>query len=275
MRVFALLLLLSVSFQVLAQEGHVYQYVDIGGNKIAYSCSGSGPNTVILIEGMGLTAHDSFKNIYHNYDSETYKICMYDRAGVGESSVATPGVRPMSELVEELHGVIQENHWKNIILVAHSFGGFVAQGYVHSHPEQVDAVLYAECAGTSWYGNMKRHMSQKGWAIMESIMAWEKNKHSREDFEEAFQAARGYSFPRDLPITVLSRGMQYTPIRQAGLSYFDVDVYNTTWNQSQLDLVALSDDAVQVVMRYSDHLVDEKDPWLVLDEIYKLEERIK
>lgn len=270
---FSILSLLS--FPVPAQEEHEYEKVVINGNSIAYSCEGPGPGTVLLIAGMGLDAHNSFKNIYHNYTSEGYRICMYDRAGVGASSFANPRVRPMSELVDELHELVEKTYWKDIILVAHSFGGFLAQGYVNSHPGNVKAVLFAEAAGESWYNNMKSHMSEEGWSIMESIIEWEKATNSREDFIEAFEAQEHYTFPKSLPITVMSRGITYTNVRQAGLSYDDVDVYNITWDYSQLDLLKLSENNSHIIMRYSDHLVDENDPWLVLEEIYKLQDRVK
>ncbi len=257
------------------QEEHQYQYAEIGRNKIAFSCEGDGDNTVVLIAGMGLDAHRSFSNIYHNYQSDDYRICMYDRASVGQSTFVEPRARTLAELVEELRKLVQRNGWRNTVLVAHSFGGFIVRGYVNTYPQDVKAVLFADAVGQSWYSSMKKNMTPEGWAIMESVIEWEKRRNSREDYVDALVSLKDSAFPKDLPITVLSRGLPYTTIRQARLSYFDVDVYNTTWDHAQYDLVNLSEDSSHVIMRYSDHFVDDHDPWLVLDELYKLQERVK
>ena len=50
---------LALSTVVHAEDKHQYSFVMIDGNKLAYSCSGKGNKTVLLIEGMGLDAHKS------------------------------------------------------------------------------------------------------------------------------------------------------------------------------------------------------------------------
>lgn len=70
-------------------EEHVWQTVQIQGNSIAFSCQGKGDNTLLVLAGMGLDVHASFKNIYHRFERANYQICMYDRAGMGQSSVAS------------------------------------------------------------------------------------------------------------------------------------------------------------------------------------------
>ena len=273
-RLFALSLL-AVSTLVHAEDEHQYSFVIIDGNKLAYSCSGKGNKTVLLIEGMGLDAHKSFKNIYHNYQADGYQICMYDRAGVGASSFTKPRVRSVKELADELNAVVEANKWGHLILVAHSFGGFVARAYAQQYPAKVDGILFADSAHESWYHDMKLSMSVAGWKVMENIIEWEKQQHSHEDLVEAVIAAPSFTFPDKLPITVMSRGLPHNTLRQAKMSYSDVDAYNAAWNSSQYKLLKLSSNAEHVTMHYSSHFVDENDPWLVLDELYKLQKRVE
>jgi hypothetical protein len=70
----------------MSQEAHEFQIETISGNQIAWSCEGEGSPTIVLVAGMGLDAHASFSRIYHNYDGAG-RICMYDRAGMGESTL--------------------------------------------------------------------------------------------------------------------------------------------------------------------------------------------
>lgn len=266
---------LAMSTVVHAEDEHQYSFVTIDGNKLAYSCSGKGNKTVLLIAGMGLDAHKSFKNIYHNYQADGYQICMVDRAGVGASSFTKPRVRSVKELADELNGVAEANKWNNLTLVAHSFGGFVARAYTHQYPAKVDGILFADSAHESWYHDMKQSMSRAGWKTMENIIEWEKQHHSHEDAVEAVMAAPSFSVPDKLPITVMSRGLPHNTLRQAKMSYSDVDAYNAAWNSAQFKLLKLSANAEHVTMHYSSHFVDENDPWLVLDELYKLQRRVK
>lgn len=265
---------LAASTLAHAEDEHPYSYVTIDGNKLAYSCNGTGDRTVLLIEGMGLDAHKSFKNIYHKYQAPGYQICMYDRAGVGASSFAKPRVRSVKELADELNAVAEANQWHHLILVAHSFGGLVARAYTHHYPGNVDGILFADSAHEHWYHDMKLSMSTAGWKTMENIIEWEKQQHSHEDLLEAVLAAPSFTMPEKLPITVMSRGLPHNTLRQAKMSYADVDAYNAAWNSAQYKLLKLSTNAEHVTMHYSSHFVDENDPWLVLDEIYKLQQRV-
>lgn len=273
-RLFALSIL-AVSTLVRAEDEHQYSYVIVDGNRLAYSCSGKGNKTVLLIEGMGLDAHKSFKNIYHGYQADGYQICMYDRAGVGASSFSKPRVRSVEELAAELNGVVEANKWNNLILVAHSFGGFVARAYTHQYPAKVDGILFADSAHESWYHDMRLSMSVAGWKTMENILEWEMQHHSHEDLVEAVIAAPSFTVPDKLAITVMSRGLPHYTLRQTKMSYSDVDAYNAAWNSSQFKLIKLSANAEHVTMHYSSHFVDENDPWLVLDELYKLQQRVE
>ena len=105
------------------------------------------------------------------------------------------------------------------------------------------------------------------------VISWERDKNSHEDYVEAIQALAG-ARTLDLPVTVLSRGLPYPNIRQAKMSYDDVDAFNTTWDAAQFELAKVSTDIRHMRMRYTAHLFDEQDPWLVLDEIGLLLKRV-
>src|ERR1043166_204741 len=109
-----------------------WQFSDIGGNRIAWSCKGTAPPTIILIAGWGLGASDSFGHIYQSYDGAG-RVCMYDRAGIGGSSFADPKIRTLDQLVAELHDLARANNWSDAVLVPHSCGGFIARAYAQKY----------------------------------------------------------------------------------------------------------------------------------------------
>jgi pimeloyl-ACP methyl ester carboxylesterase len=274
MKRFVIVVLCLLSLPAAAAEPAGEQYAQVGANKLAWECRGEGSKTVLLIAGMGLDAHATYKNTFRNFAVPGYRVCLYDRAGVGKSTPQS-ATRPLRALADEIDGLVKERGWHDVVLVAHSFGGMIARAYAQAHPESVKGIAFVDCVHESWYPALKRTMSPEGWRTMDMVINWERDKNSHEDFAEAVQAMNSGGRTLTLPVTVLSRGLPYTNIRQAKISYDDVDAYNTTWDAAQFELAKVSSDMRHVRMRYTAHMFDEQDPWLVLDEIGLLIKRVE
>lgn len=119
------------------------QFTSIAGNRIAWSCTGTGQPTIILIAGLGLSARESFGKVYDAYDGPG-RLCIYDRAGMGESKFAEPKTRTLDQLATELHDLAQANGWGRAVLVPHSFGGFIARAYAQKYPAEVSGILFVD-----------------------------------------------------------------------------------------------------------------------------------
>jgi pimeloyl-ACP methyl ester carboxylesterase len=262
------------SLHAAAAEPAGEQLAQVGANKLALECRGEGSKTVLLIAGMGLDAHATYKNTFRNFAAPGYQVCLYDRAGVGKSTPQN-AARPLRALADELDGLVKARGWHDVVLVAHSFGGMIARAYAQAHPDTVRGIAFVDCVHESWYPALQRTMSPAGWRTMDMIINWERDKNSHEDFAEAVQAMQSGGGTLTMPVTVLSRGQPFTTIRQTKMSYDDVDAYNTTWDAAQFELTKVSTDMRHVKMRYTAHLFDEQDPWLVLDEIGLLIKRVE
>jgi pimeloyl-ACP methyl ester carboxylesterase len=267
-------LLSTFSQQAAAADTPGEQFAQIGANRLAWECRGEGSKTVVLIAGMGLDAHATYKNTFRNFAVPGYQVCLYDRAGVGKSTPQSRA-RPLRALADELDGLVRERQWRDVVLVAHSFGGLVARAYAQARPDAVKGIVFVDCVHESWYAAMQRAMSADGWRIMDMIISWERDKNSHEDFAEAVQALSANPGKLSIPVTVLSRGLPFTTIRQTKMGYDDVDAYNTTWDAAQFELAKVSNNMRHMRMRYTAHLFDEQDPWLVLDEIGSLIKRVE
>jgi pimeloyl-ACP methyl ester carboxylesterase len=267
-------LLSLLTLQAVAADAPGAQFERVGANQLAWECRGEGSKTVVLIAGMGLDAHATYKNTFRNFAVPGYQVCLYDRAGVGKSTPQS-AARPLRALADELDGLIWQRGWRDVVLVSHSFGGLVARAYAQAHPDVVKGIVFVDSVHESWYAAMQRAMSPEGWRTMDMVISWERDKNSHEDFVEAIQALGNPAKRLGVPVTVLSRGLPYTNIRQAKMSYDDVDAFNTTWDAAQFELAKVADDMRHVRMRYAAHLFDEQDPWLVLDEIGLLVKRVE
>jgi pimeloyl-ACP methyl ester carboxylesterase len=243
------------------------QSVEIKGNQIAYSCKGTGERVALLISGMGLDSHGTYKNTFKNAAPRDYRLCRYDRAGTGASTFPNRRVRNMPELAEELSEFVAKTHMNRLVLVAHSFGGFVARAFAHKNPDKVDSIIFVDAAHESWYQDMRASMSENAWQIMLDIIEWEKHVHSFEDFAEASSHSALYSLLKPIPIVVMPRGIPHYTIRQTGMDYQDVNAYEVTWMRAQEKLKTLSPNTDVVKMEYASHLFDQTDPWIVIKQI--------
>jgi pimeloyl-ACP methyl ester carboxylesterase len=109
---------------------------------------------------------------------------MYDRAGMGESTFADPRVRTLEQLADELHQLTVRKNWGNVVLVAHSFGGFIARTYASKYRTDVRGILFLDAPHEDWLPRLQAAMSEADWSIMERILTWNvSNFH--EDYIEA------------------------------------------------------------------------------------------
>jgi pimeloyl-ACP methyl ester carboxylesterase len=198
---------------------------------------------------------------------------MYDRAGIGDSRFTNPKTRTLDELVGELHELSRANDWGDAILVPHSFGGFIARAYAQKYPSEVLGILFLDVSQEDYVPRLKAEMSSKDWSIMEALLAWN-IRSFHEDYLQAQEAVRGDHLKPDLPITVLTRGVPYTNVRAAGISYDGMDLYEYEHRALQAKIAALSNNSEHRIARYATHLFNDTDPWIVIGEIKRLIKRL-
>jgi pimeloyl-ACP methyl ester carboxylesterase len=119
--------------------------VDIGGWRLHLNCTGEArPSqpTVILEAGKG-----DFSVEWSLVQPEVTKFnraCSYDRAGDGWSDLG-PHPRTMHQLVYELHTLLEKGGVKPpLILVGHSYGGWLVRLYAYTYPADVAGMVLVE-----------------------------------------------------------------------------------------------------------------------------------
>ena len=159
------------------------------------------------------------------------------------------------------------------LLVAHSFGGFIARAVASDYPDEVLGILFLDAEHEDWMPRLQAEMNPDDWSIMESILDWN-TRTFHEDFIEAQEAVRNTTLPEDLPITVISRGIPHVQIRLEGMSYRGIDLFDGEHNVLQARLAHLSWNSEHRIAHYSSHMINDFDPWLVIDEIQLLVARL-
>lgn len=122
-----------------AMPGRLYA---VGEHRLHLYCRGQGSPTVVFesgLGGLGVEWMDLLRQV-----SLKSRACLYDRAGYGWSE-AGPLPRTAGRAADELFQLLQAAHIDDqLVLVAHSFGGYVAQAFVRRHPARVSGLVLVD-----------------------------------------------------------------------------------------------------------------------------------
>jgi pimeloyl-ACP methyl ester carboxylesterase len=131
--------MLSAAFTAPAPPGKL---VDLGGHRLHVFCTGKGPFTVVVENGLGDFSFDW--TLVQTRVEKFSRICTYDRAGYAWSD---PGPKPRTyaQLNLELHDALNKlGERRPLILVGHSFGGGVVRNYAAIYPTEVAGIVLVD-----------------------------------------------------------------------------------------------------------------------------------
>ncbi|HEY5729100.1 MAG TPA: alpha/beta hydrolase [Anaerolineales bacterium] len=280
------------------------QLVDVGGFKMHIPCTGEGSPTVILISGL-----DDFSIVWSRVQPEiarTTHVCSYDRAGLGWSEFA-PGPRTSRGMVKELHGLLVNAGVEGPYVIAgHSFGGALAELYIHTYPDEILGLVLVDSAPTNLFNRVpvwSRAIEQKlGFyrtlAPLSSfgLLAFAPNKIPNRGFpDDALAQYRAISVATDyyqagiaenelfasnlaevgsaniafgdLPLIVLSRGRWDA---MPGLTEEENAQARQAWSDMQAELLKLSRISKQIIAEASEHSIQLDQSDLVIEAILEL-----
>jgi pimeloyl-ACP methyl ester carboxylesterase len=127
--------------RVLKQIG---RSVDVGGRRLNIHCTGEGTPTVVFVSGrtgLGYVWTPSQRGV-----SAFTRSCWYDRADVGWSD---PGPDPAwgDAAARDLHQLVNNAGLdRPLVLVGHSFGGYIVRLYHHAYPGEVSGMVFSDTA---------------------------------------------------------------------------------------------------------------------------------
>jgi pimeloyl-ACP methyl ester carboxylesterase len=127
--------------RVLTQIG---RSVDIGGRSLNIHCTGDGSPTVVFVSGrtgLGYIWTPTQRGV-----SAFTRSCWYDRADVGWSD---PGPDPAwgDAAAQDLHQLVNNAGLERpLVLVGHSFGGYIVRLYHHAYPGEVSGMVFSDTA---------------------------------------------------------------------------------------------------------------------------------
>lgn len=235
----------------------------VDGQKLAYTVSGEGSPTIVLINGAGGPLEGWYK-LYPDIE-KLGTVVAYDRPGVGGSprAVKPQTARTAVEMLRKLLGLAGvKRPW---VLVAHSFGGLHANLFARLHPDEVAGVVFVEATSPEDVGMMKSHQSSAQRVVNGLLNAFVKpdpNGEVEHEEETVEQIRTAPSFP-DLPVVVLSGGK----VPPGWMSSADALALRELHQHA---LAQLSPRGERMVAAGSGHFPQMSEPALVLDAIQKV-----
>lgn len=157
-KIILMLIFLSTGAQISAQNSGIKHpdgnYVLINGSKIWYETEGTG-EPVLLIPGGPGNSHTYFHPWFSDL-AENYKVIYFDAFGRGKSDRAKDSTEyTFNRDVEEIELLRKALGYEKWIIIGHSYGGMVAQGYALKYPGSIEKLVLSNSlySGEMWQAN--------------------------------------------------------------------------------------------------------------------------
>jgi len=122
---------------------HTEKFVKVNGVSLEFLDWGGQGEALIFLAGLGNTAH-IFDNLAPQFTNH-FHVLGLTRRGYGRSDKPQTGY-DINTLVDDLHQFLGAMGIKRVILVGHSFAGVELTRFAELYPDQVDKLVYLDCA---------------------------------------------------------------------------------------------------------------------------------
>lgn len=113
--------------------------VTVGGIAVTVSCQGeaAGRPTIVLMHGNGAGGQQQFRLVEPDL-AKLSRVCQYSRPGTGDTQAPADLPRPVTEVVTEVHEILdQAGIGSPVFLLGSSEGGVIAFMYAQAYPSEV------------------------------------------------------------------------------------------------------------------------------------------
>lgn len=267
------------------------EFIDLETHRLHVSCSGEGPVTVLLEPGLGGSAFEW--HLVQSKIAEHTLACVYDRAGYGWSD-PSPFHGDVRRLASDANRMLEQVSDNNkLIVVGHSFGGFVVRMLAKLRPEQVIGMVLVDAshedqlermetpgktkilpsgntfviARTNIPENLPTEIGRKIEAFLRMRKSYNATEREMRSFRESTTQIKQLSDSYSIPLTVIHRGLN--PM----LSEKDGEERHKIWGELQHSLAKLSSRGEVIVAAKSGHHVHIDEPELVIEAIIRILEK--
>jgi pimeloyl-ACP methyl ester carboxylesterase len=262
----------QASFPLLNQEIVAFEtLVQVGEYRLNFQVIEGGNLTILLEAGGGMDSRE-WNNIASKLARETgATIVSYDRAGFGKSDLPeTPG--DMREEVDWLWQGLQKLKLdRNVILVGHSFGGWMIRLFASEHPDVVRGMVFVDpftnefvdLLGVEYLDNHP----MAGKVPFDTSQPDKLTKFQRAlvrmvgaGLAPKIEVMHKTSIPSGVPVVVITSGLPFLPKTEE----------QKAWRLSHEQFTASIKGATLIVAEKSDHMIPARQPDLVIEAVMKV-----
>lgn len=264
-RASALMMLIVVSAAVAESTRVAAPYeqalIDVRGHKLQFRMYRGGQDTVVLESGFGYGA-DEWNELASRLRSATgATIISYDRAGLGMSELPDEPYDIHEEVIGLHTGLLALGRSRDLVLVGHSYGGYLIQLYANFHPGDVRGLVYVDpvtIAGIDALDATKMADSlirQNG--VPDATKQQRANLRVAKGYVSAHETMRRYPVVCGVPVVVITAGK----IPQ-GMASEALDA----WRRGHAELVTQSG-GTRLLAEQSGHMVPFDQPDVVIEAV--------
>jgi len=243
----------------------IEKLVDVGGYDLYFRIiPGQGP--VILLEsggGMDSTQWTALAPLLSRETGAT--VVAYDRAGYGKSDLPETKYDLHEDTEALWRGLRQLGLDRDLILVGHSYGGFLIRFEAGEHSASVKGLVFVDPFTLELVDalGIEATDDKLGKLPFDASHPEKLTKYQRAEVRmtgapgsnlgEKCAAARKVALPPHLPVRVITSGKDWLPPQDQKL-----------WRESHERLTASIEGAKLIIAEQSDHMIPERQPDLVL-----------
>ena len=248
------------------------QLIDVGDHRLYLSCTGSGEPTVILEPGLGGTSA-AWGWIAPTVAAHT-RVCVYDRAGRGRSE-PSPTPQDGDQIATDLHTLLERADITGpLVMVGHSLGGLYVLDYAARYPQQVAGMVLLDATPPTAFtalpdypgiydmlttltglfpGLARLGVTQLVNGLGDAELPAQARNQVRADLSTAGQARSERDELAMVP-TMMAQARAVTDLGSLPLYVLTAPVdTQTNWLTPQMDLAALSDNSIHLVVAGASH----------------------
>jgi len=254
--------------------------IDIGGRRLALTCSGSGSPAVVLETGLGAESAD-WAAVQRGVE-EFARVCRYDRSGRGASDSA-PTPRTAADLADDLRQLL----WAGgvpapYVLVGQSLGGLLARVFAQRYAGEVAGIVLVDSMHERQFevfGSMFPAPSPSDPPALAEIRAfwsggWRNPESTAErlDLQASIRQGCEVRSLGRIPLRVIAAGtFANNPLVPAARR----EELQRHWEDLQKEFLSLCPLATLTHAPHSGHFIQRDDPRIVIDAVRAVIDQVR
>jgi len=241
--------------------------VRVGEHRLNFQVIAGGRPTVLLESGGGLDSREWYALAPELAETTGVTVVSYDRAGFGKSDLPDTPL-DMREEVEWLwRGLGQLGLDGDLVLVGHSFGGWMIKLFASEHPEAVRGMVFVDAftnefvdlLGVEYLDDhpMNRLPFDTSNAGHRTPMQRALTRMVGAGLGPKMEVMRATSIPVGVPVVVIASGQRFLLLEED----------HEAWRLAQERLAASIEGATLIVAEESGHMIPARQPKLIVEAV--------